>query len=153
MDGEHLSARSKLRIIIWSGWKWAIEDGDLDADLTVWSAGGAPELERSESIGMVWVHQVLESEGADEGLGRFGGFGVEDFDGEEGIVEGEGEEDDEVLVPSRVSGAGIVGFGGESVIRVNPEDDVGFEVVVAPVHVLEMLHGNDHDVEIERLRW
>ncbi|CAL5350572.1 unnamed protein product [Camellia sinensis] len=45
------------------------------------------------------------------------------------------------------------GLGGETVVRVDPEDGVGFEVALTPVHVLQVLGGDDRDVEVERLRW
>lgn len=76
---------------------------------------------------------------------------MEDFEGEEGVVEGQGERDGESLVPDRAGGAGVVGLGGEPAVGVYPEDGVGLEVAVLPVDVLEMLGGDDREVEIERL--
>lgn len=77
---------------------------------------------------------------------------MEDFEveGGGGVVERKGEE--EALVPDGSGGAGVVGFGGEAAVRIDPEDGVGFEVAVAPVDVLQMLGGDDRDFEVERLR-
>lgn len=59
-----------------------------------------------------------------------------------------------MLVPHGSGRPGIVGLGGETTVRVGPEDDVRLERAVAPVDVLEVLGGDDCDVEIERaLRW
>lgn len=77
---------------------------------------------------------------------------MEDFEGEEGVVEGEGEGESEALVPDGSGRAGVVGFGGEAAVRVDPEDGVGLEVAVFPVDVLEVLGGDDREVEIERFR-
>lgn len=84
-----------------------------------------------------------EAEGGDEGFGGVGGFGVEDLEGEEGVVERVREREGEAFVPDGFSGSGIVGFGGESAIRVDPEDDVRLEGTVFPVNVLEVLGGDD----------
>lgn len=71
---------------------------------------------------------------------------------EDGVVGRGVDGDGEVLVPNRPSRSTVVGFGGESAIRVNPEDGVGFEVSIAPVHILEMLCGDDGHIEVQKLR-
>lgn len=136
-------------------WERAFADGEPDADLALGAAGGAAELEGAEAGGIVRVNQVLESEseGSDKGFGDLGGFGVEDFEGEERVLERKREGDEKVLVPDGAGGGGVVGLGGETVVRVDPEDGVGFEVALTPVHVLQVLGGDDRDVEVERLRW
>lgn len=77
---------------------------------------------------------------------------MEDFEveGGGGVVERKREE--EALVPDGLGGAGVVGFGGEAAVRIDPEDGVGFEVAVTPVDVLQMLGGDDRDFEVELLR-
>ena len=89
--------------------------------------------------------------GADQGFGGLGGLGVEDLEREGGVAEGEGEGEDEALVPDGSGGSGVVGFGGLAAVRVDPEDDVGFEVAVPPIDVLEVLGGDDGDVEVVEL--
>lgn len=61
---------------------------------------------------------------------------MEDLKRERGIGEWGGDGEDETLVPNGFGGSGVVGFGGELVIRVDPEDGVGFQIAVFPVHVL-----------------
>ncbi|PRQ21052.1 hypothetical protein RchiOBHm_Chr7g0234911 [Rosa chinensis] len=51
-------------------------------------------------------------------------------------MEGEGERESEVLNPEGSGGAGVVRFGSEDEVGVDPEDNVGLEVVVLPVDVL-----------------
>jgi len=93
--------------------------------------------------------------GSDERLGRVGGLGVEDVEGQEdgGIVRGEvgREREDEALVPDWLAPAGVVGAGGGAAGGVEVGDDVGAEVTASPVDVLQVLPGNDGDLQIERL--
>ena len=95
--------------------------------------------------------------GSDERLGRVGGLGVEDVEGQEdgGIVRGEvgREREDEALVPDWLAPAGVVGAGGGAAGGVEVGDDVGAEVTASPVDVLQVLPGNDGDLQIERLGW
>lgn len=74
-----------------------------------------------------------------------------DFDGEEGVGDGEIDGESEAFVPDRASGAGVVCFGGESAVRFDPEGDIGFEISLSPVAVVEMFCGENCDVEIEKL--
>lgn len=114
-------------------------------DLTLRATGGASEGEFAEARGIVEVVEVCEgeTEGGDEGFGSVGGFGMEDLEGEAGVVEGKGEREGETFVPDGGSVAGVVGFGGETAIGIDPEDDVGLEVAVFPVDVFEVLGGDD----------
>jgi len=95
--------------------------------------------------------------GSDERLGRVGGLGVEDVEGQEdgGIVRGEvgREREDEALVPDWLAPAGVVGAGGGAAGGVEVGDDVGAEVTASPVDVLQVLPGNDGNLQIERLGW
>lgn len=52
-------------MVIW--WQRSFSNGELYADLTLWTARGADELEGADSGGVVRVGQVLEwdPEGAD----------------------------------------------------------------------------------------
>lgn len=77
---------------------------------------------------------------------------MEDLEIKEGILRGKSQREDEALVPDGSSGAGIVRFGSETAVRVDPEDDVGLEVAVTPAHVLEMLSGNNRNIEIVEFR-
>lgn len=67
------------------------------------------------------------------------------------IGEWGGDGDEKSLVPDGFCGPGIVGFGGELVIRVDPEDGVRFEVAVLPIDVLQMLAGDDRHFQVEHL--
>ena len=48
---------------------------------------------------------------------------------------------------------GVVGLGGEPAVRVDPEDRIGLELAVLPVHVLQVLGGDDGELQVQRLRW
>lgn len=138
-----------------------LADSELDPDLALGSTRGAAELEGLDRIcgstgeRCLEIDEVLEgkSGGADEGLGGLGGLGVENVDGKgEGrVVRGEGEGKVEALVPNRAGGSGVVGFGGGATLGIEVGDSVGLEVAVAPVNVLEMLCGDDSDLEINGL--
>lgn len=132
----------------------ATEEAELEVDLAVGAAGGAEEGEFADAGGIMEVVEVGEEEadGGDEGFGGIGGFGVEDLEVEKGVSDGVREREGETLVPDGGGVAGVVGFGGETAVGVDPEDDVRLEVAVFPVDVLEMLGGDDGEVEIHRLR-
>lgn len=123
----------------------AAEETKFEVDLAVGAAGGAEEWEFTEARGVMEVVKVLkrEAEGGDEGFGCVGGFGVENLEREEGIMEREREREGEAFVPDRRSVAGVVGFGSQTALRVDPEHDVGFQIAVLPVHVLYVLCGDD----------
>ncbi|PON69064.1 hypothetical protein PanWU01x14_090890 [Parasponia andersonii] len=149
-----------VKIALWGGnmvirREGAFADGELYTDLPLGTARGAGEDEGADSGRVGRVGQVLErdAEGTDQGLGGLGGLGVEDLEGEERVVEGCGEREGEALVPDGPGRTGIVGLGGEAAVRVDPEDGVGLEVAaVLPVDVLEVLGGDDREVQIEELR-
>lgn len=94
--------------------------------------------------------------GSDERLGRVGGFGVEDVEGQEdgGVVRGKvgRERKDEALVPGRLAPASVVGAGGGAAGGVQIDDDVGAEVAATPVDVLQVLPRDDCNLQVERLR-
>lgn len=133
-----------------------LSDGELHAELPLRSARRTIEVKRENPRGVtVRVDQAREGEPrrADQGFGDFGGFGVEDLDGERRIGRRcGGERDREDLVPDRAGGAGVVGSGGEAEVRVVVEGEggVGLEVAVAPVDVLQVLSRYDRDLEVER---
>lgn len=77
---------------------------------------------------------------------------MEDLESEERVVEREVDREGEPLVPDRPSRSGVVRLGGETAVRVKPEDGVRLEIAVSPVDVLEVLRGDDCDFEVERLR-
>lgn len=64
---------------------------------------------------------------------------MENLKGEEGILERVGEGESEAFVPDGARRTRVVGFGGETTVRVDPKDNIGFEIPVFPVDVLEML--------------
>lgn len=147
-----------------------LSDGELDADLALGTAGRAAELEGSDGRGRavdaaadcegVGVEEVLDggSGGADKGLGGLGGLGMEDVEGEEkkGFGRGEGDGKREALVPDGASGAGVVGLGGDAAVGIEVGHNVGLEVAVSPIDVLEVLRGDDGDLEVQgprRWRW
>lgn len=67
-----------------------------------------------------------------------------DVDEEGGIVvDGSREREDESFVPGRTGVTFLVDFSGKLVIWVNPNDDVGPDRTVAPVHVFEVRGGGE----------
>lgn len=78
---------------------------------------------------------------------------MEDLEGEDGVVEREGQWEREPLVPDGAGRSGFVRFSGEAAVRVDPEDRVGLEVAVFPVDILEVLGGDDGEFQVERFRW
>jgi len=128
----------------------AAEEAKFKVDLAVGAAGGAGKGELAEARGVVEVVEVFEreAEGGDEGFEGVRGFGVEDLEGEEGVVEWEREGEGEALVPDGGGVAGVVGFGGQTALGVHPENDVGLQIAVLPVDVLEVLRRHDGEVQI-----
>lgn len=68
---------------------------------------------------------------------------MEDLKRERGLRDRDCDREEKPLVPNGFGVARIVGFGGELVIRVDPEYRVGFQIPVLPVHVLQVLAGDD----------
>lgn len=108
---------------------------------TRWSNDG----EFLDDCGVMKVRKVFEgkTEGSDEGFRGIGGFGMEDFKGEGGILKRKREREGETFVPDGGGVTGIVGFGGETTVRIEPEDDIGFEIAGFPVDVFEVFGGDD----------
>lgn len=77
---------------------------------------------------------------------------MEDLDGEQRFLRRQREREDETLVPDGFGRAGIIRFSGETAVGVNPEDDVGLEIAVTPVDVLQVLGGDDGDVDVVGFR-
>lgn len=104
------------------------------------------------------VEEVAERRagGSDERLGRIGGLRVENVEGEEDrwVVRGEvgREREDEALVPGWLAPAAVVGAGGGAAGGVEVHHDVGTEVATAPVDILQVLPGDDGNLQVERLR-
>lgn len=74
---------------------------------------------------------------------------MEDLEGQDRFADRVSDWERESLVPDRASGAGVVRLGGESVGRVDVENDVGFEIAaVSPVDVFEVLRADYCDFEI-----
>lgn len=73
-------------MVIWR--QRAFTNGELYMDLALGATRWAGELEFSDPVLVVWAFQVLEreAEGADQGFGCLGGLGVEDLEGEDGVV-------------------------------------------------------------------
>lgn len=76
---------------------------------------------------------------------------MENIEIEASLVKGSHNGDCKSFVPYRFCGAGVARFGGETPIRVNPEDDVWLEIAVSPVDVFEVLRGDDGELEIDGL--
>lgn len=144
---DEIRTRVRVRVRVGGGVieLGAAEEAEFEVDLAVGAARGAREGELAEARGVVEVVEVFEgeAEGGDEGFGGVGGFGVKDLEGEEGVVEGEREREGETLVPDGGGVAGVVGFRGEAPLRVHPENHVGFQIAVLPVHVLQVLRRHD----------
>jgi hypothetical protein len=144
----------------------ALADGDADADLSLWTAGRAEERQADESGGcgivarvrVRGVEKVAERRagGSDERLGRIGGLRVENVEGQEdgGVVRGEvgRKREDEALVPGWFAPAAVVGAGGGAAGGVEVDHGVGTEVATAPVDILQVLPGDDSNLQVERLR-
>lgn len=115
------------------------------------STRGSNDGEFLDDCGVMKVRKVFEgkTEGGDEGFRCIGGFGMEDFKGEGGIWKRERERESETFVPNGGGVTRIVGFGGETTVRIEPEDDVGFEIAGFPVDVFEVFGGDDCEVEID----
>lgn len=73
---------------------------------------------------------------------------MEDLEDQKGVLRRNHQGKDKSLVPDRMLGAGIIGFGGLTAFWVDPENGVGFEITVTPVNILEMLCGDDGNIEI-----
>lgn len=74
---------------------------------------------------------------------------MEDLEGQDRFADRVSDWERESLVPDRASGAGVVRLGGESIGRVDVENDVGFEIAaVSPVDVFEVLRADYCDFEI-----
>ena len=118
------------------------------------TAGGTEELERSDAVGIVRVNQVCEGdlERSNQGLGGLGGVAMENFESEDWVVGGTVDGESEPLVPDRTSRSGFVRFCSDPVVRTDPKDDVGLEFSMFPVNILEMLSGDDGDVDVQRTR-
>lgn len=67
-------------------------------------------------------------------------------------MEGKVDREGEPLVPDRTSRAGFVWFGSKPAVRVDPEDGVRLEFTMFPVNVLEVLSGDDGEVDVQRTR-
>lgn len=129
-------------------------DSDFQADFplrtTRWAEkleityGGLSRLVRTDQV------SKRELQRADQGFGGIGDFGVEDVEREGGLAEGASYGESEALVPEGASGARVVRPSGKSIVRVEVENDVGFEITVSPVYVFEVFSGDYCDVEIQR---
>lgn len=53
--------------------------------------------------------------------------------------------EDEPFVPNGSGIAGIIGLCGPTLIRVDPENDIGPEIAVMPIDIFEVLGGDDGD--------
>lgn len=73
---------------------------------------------------------------------------MEDLEGEERLVEREREGEREPLVPDGSGRSGLVRFGGEAAVRVDPEHGVRLEIAVLPVDVLQVLGGDDCELQV-----
>jgi len=67
-------------------------------------------------------------------------------------VDRSGERKSNPLVPHRFDGGGIIGAGGERVVLVKIQNNVGFQVTVTPVDILQVLGRDDGDNQVEWLR-
>lgn len=67
-------------------------------------------------------------------------------------MDGSGERKSDPLVPHRFDGGGIVGTGGETVVLVKVQNNVGFQVTVTPVDILQVLGRDDGNDQVEWLR-
>lgn len=115
------------------------------------TAGRTTKLKFSDPVRVVRIDQLREwnTEGAYQGFGRFGGFGVEDLESKDGVLELEVNGEGESLVPNRARRSRVVRFGGKSPLRIKPENNVRLEIAVTPVYVLKVLCRDDSDIEIK----
>jgi hypothetical protein len=135
---------------LWRRRRRATEEANFEVNFTLRTTGGSNEREFPDDGRVIEFRKVFEREakGGDEGFGGIGGFGMKDLESESGVLKRKWKRESETFVPDRGSVAGIVGFGGESTVRIEPENDVGFEIAGFPVDVFEVFGGNDGEVEI-----
>lgn len=88
------------------------------------TAGRALEFEGPESdrriVGVNQEISEFESECTDQGFRSLRWFRVEDFQSEDGVSRGEGERQNESLVPYGSGGTRVVRLCGLSPVRVDP---------------------------------
>lgn len=134
----------------------AFDQAELEADLALGTAGGALQLKRPESdrrlVGANQEISKLESEGTDQGFRSLRGFGVEDFQCEDGVSGVKGERQNEPFVPYGSGRTRIVRLRGLASFRFDPQDHVGFEIAIPPVDVLQVFSGDDCYIQIVELR-
>lgn len=65
-------------------------------------------------------------------------------------MDGSRERKSDPLVPYRFDG--IVEASGEAIVRVKVQNNVGFQVTVTPVDILQVLGRDDGDDQVEWLR-
>lgn len=138
--------------------------GEFDTNLAVGAARWAAKLQsfyQRPKIRVLIVKEAIKGDagGADEGLGCLRGFRVEDVYGQIDLRKiaaaffnttiREGQRGKH-LVPDGFDTAGVVGLGGGAAVGINIGDDVGLQIAVPPVDVLQMLSGDDCDFEIQR---
>lgn len=75
---------------------------------------------------------------------------MEDLESQNSIVRRKrlGKMKEESLVPNGSGIAGIISLGGSTLIRVDPKDNIGFEITVVPIDIFEVLGGDYGDFEI-----
>ena len=137
LRGRIVISRLRLRTLRWR--YRSLLDRELQSYLPLSPPRGTEKLERADRFGNHRPLRVNQSNQrkpnrSDE---RFRRMGMENLDVEDRFVDGSGERESDPLVPHRFGG--IVGACGDAVIRVEVENDVGFQVSVAPVDVLQVL--------------
>lgn len=68
------------------------------------------------------------------------------------MVKGSGKGEEKAFVPDGTGGSGVVRLGGRSTLRVKVGDGIGFQITVPPIHVLQVLCGDDSDLDFKRPR-
>lgn len=65
------------------------------------------------------------------------------------MVKGRGKWEEKAFVPHGTRGSSVVGLGGRSTLRVQVGDSIGFKITEAPIDVLQVLRGDDGDLDFK----
>lgn len=98
-------------MVIWRWRQGAFTETKLYSDLPLRTTRRTCELERSDPGRVIFVAIEVperDTESSDQGLGCLGGFGVEDLECEERVLEREAEREREPLVPNGPGRSGFV---------------------------------------------
>lgn len=145
--------RGSLVILAWR-WQRAFLEHKFHANFTLRATGWTKKLNLTDGVSRIFgIDKVSEGKfnGANKWFGGFRDFRVEDLESKDRFAYRASYREREPLVPNGASGAGLVRVGSEPVGGIEVENNVGFEVTVSPVDVLQVLRADYCDFQIERV--